>query len=69
MKKIFAALLIIAIFPFVSFAKKNKSANYYEATIYHFTTPAQEELITGYLEKALLPALHKLGMKAAFLYR
>ena len=38
--------------------KKNK-AEYYRITVYHFAGKEQEQLLDEYLEKALLPGLHK----------
>jgi hypothetical protein len=40
--------------------KNNKAkAEYYRITVYHFASKEQEQSIDLYLEKALLPALHK----------
>lgn len=36
---------------------------FYEIKIYHYKTAEQEQLIDGYLQKAFLPALHRLGIK------
>jgi hypothetical protein len=36
---------------------------YYQIKIYHFKTQAQEGRLDGYFQNALLPALHKLGVK------
>ena len=33
---------------------------YYQLTVYHFTDTSQERQITGFLETALVPALHRL---------
>jgi hypothetical protein len=42
------------------YARKDNSREYYEITVYHFKDAAQEKLIDNYLQKALLPALHKI---------
>ncbi|HZY39887.1 MAG TPA: NIPSNAP family protein [Mucilaginibacter sp.] len=36
---------------------------YYEIKIYHLKSQAQEDALDNYLEKAYLPALHRLGIK------
>jgi NIPSNAP len=36
---------------------------YYQITVYHFTDTAQERIIDRYLEKAYLPALHKMNIR------
>jgi hypothetical protein len=64
MKNLIAALLLIGLFPVISFARKEKSKAYYQATIYHFNTNSQQNLITGFLEKSWIPALHKNGLRA-----
>lgn len=42
-----------------SFQTPDKKREYYQLTIYHFANAGQEQMIDTYLEKALLPALHK----------
>jgi len=42
------------------YAGKDNPREYYEITVYHFKDAAQEKLIDNYLQKALLPALHKI---------
>jgi hypothetical protein len=64
MKNSIAVLLFVAFIPFVSFAKKEKAKAYYEATVYHFTSASQQKVISGFLEKSLIPALHKNGLRA-----
>jgi len=36
---------------------------FYQLTVYHFKEPSQEKMIDGYLQRALLPALHKINIK------
>ena len=51
-------LVSVSIF---SFASKSPHREYYRLTVYHYKTPAQEQVIDSYLQNALLPALHKLN--------
>lgn len=58
-------LLVVLAFPVVVSAKKEKNEKaFYEVTVYHFATDTQSSLIEGYIEKDLLPALHRLGLNA-----
>ncbi|CAN5673270.1 NIPSNAP family protein [soil metagenome] len=53
-------LLMIATSPaFLSAQTKNKSGEYYQIIVYHFTTPAQQSMLDSYLKEAYLPALHR----------
>ena len=36
---------------------------FYQITVYHFATKSQEGVLDNYLQNALLPALHRLGVK------
>ena len=36
---------------------------FYQLTVYHFKDASQEKVIDNYLQRALLPALHKLNIK------
>src|SRR6187402_2080210 len=36
---------------------------FYQLTVYHFSTVSQENTIDNYLKNALLPALHKINIK------
>ena len=36
---------------------------FYQLTVYHFKDASQEKIIDNYLQNALLPALHKIGIK------
>jgi hypothetical protein len=42
---------------------------FYELRIYHIKTDAQEKIVDGFLEKALLPALHKQGVKSIGVFK
>lgn len=61
MKKSFLLAIVITacIFSFAAPPKKE----YYSIQIYHFSTVEQEQALDAYLEKAWLPAAHKLGFK------
>ena len=59
-KTLSIALLLLGIlsFSFTGVSAKDKP-EYYQLTVYHFTSNDQEKILDNYLEKALLPALHK----------
>lgn len=53
-------LLMMATLPvYLSAQAKNKSGEYYQITVYHFTTTAQHAMLDSYLKDAYLPALHR----------
>lgn len=41
---------------------KKDSGEFYQFTVYHYSDPEQENILDGYLQHALLPALHRMGM-------
>jgi NIPSNAP len=60
-------ILLITFLAFLSLPsfsqKKTDTREFYEFRIYHFTSQEQGGQINTYLEKALLPALHRQGIK------
>lgn len=42
---------------------------FYQITVYHFATASQEATLDTYLEKALLPALHRNGSKSVGVFK
>jgi len=44
-------------------ANRTARREFYQLTVYHFNTDEQEKIIDNYLQKALLPALHKMEFK------
>jgi NIPSNAP len=65
MKKYTAANLvtfvILPVFIFASWIKPKKAVReFYQITVYHYSQPEQEKILDNYLEKALLPALHRM---------
>lgn len=70
MKKIISAkilLLLCVIFSCFQFLQVNAAdkpvKGFNQLTIYHFSTAAQEKILDDYLEKAMLPALHRMGIR------
>jgi hypothetical protein len=43
-----------------SFSQDKNKREFYQVTVYHYTTSEQEQIIDQYLEKAWLPALHRM---------
>ena len=62
MKNLIITLLTILSLPVFS-QKKSDAREFYEFRIYHYTSQDQGMQINTYLEKALLPALHRQGVK------
>jgi NIPSNAP len=64
------ALLATAINILLSWKKDKKpSREFYQLTVYHFTTAQQEKLLDDYFQNALLPALHRNGISKAGVFK
>jgi hypothetical protein len=46
-----------------------KSKEFYQITVYHFATSDQENAIDAYLKNALVPALHRRGIKTVGVFK
>lgn len=74
-KNLLAVCRRILLFLFLSlqvtflYAGKNKGREYYQLTVYHFKTAAQEQTLNNYLKNALLPALHRMGTDKAGVFK
>ncbi|MBN7810021.1 NIPSNAP family protein [Algoriphagus sp. H41] len=64
--KIFLPILFFAFLAIQAFAQKR---DFYELRIYHIENADQESQIDTYLEKALLPALHRNGIPKAGVFK
>lgn len=67
MKKMLATIIccFVITIPFFAFAEKGKkTGEYYQITVYHFSTTAQQQLIEQYLKDAYVPALHRQKIKS-----
>ena len=57
-------ILLLFIMAVPSFSVAQKSGEYYQITVYHFSNADQQKLIDGYLKEAYLPALHRQKIKS-----
>ena len=48
---------------------KKKEREFYQLTVYHFNTPAQEKALDDYFQNALMPALHRNGIKTIGVFK
>lgn len=63
MKSLFTGLLFLCMVPFIASSQRTQAIReYYQLTVYHYTTAQQEEELDRYLQNALIPALHKLQL-------
>ncbi len=71
MKKISASfLLVIVVLFLVSWSQTGKpTSTYYQLTVYHYTSSEQEKMLDDYLEKAFIPAMHKLKIKTVGVFK
>ena len=57
-------MMAIVFIPINSSSQSSKAKReFYQLTVYHFATAAQESVLDNYLQKALLPALHRMNIK------
>lgn len=64
----FTLVILLSIVFFPLHAQKGKRS-FYEIKVYHFKEARQEKLIDAYLEKALLPGLHRAGIATVGVFK
>jgi hypothetical protein len=74
MKKKTNRLLVIVFFTLFFAASLNNAGaaparEFYQLTVYHYTTTAQEQSLDSYLQQALLPALHRLKIGSVGVFK
>lgn len=62
-------LIQFAFFVCLSLAVSAQSREYYELRTYRFSNSQQQDRVEAYLEKALLPALHRMGIKKVGVFK
>ena len=71
-KKLLDLPLVIAFLSVIilsSWTGQKKDREIYQLTVYHFSTAAQEKMLDGYFQNALLPALHREGIKTVGVFK
>ena len=68
MKNSTRTVAIVLAIIFVSFFSQSWGVDktkreFYQLTVYHFSTAAQEKVLDNYLQNAWLPAMHKMSIK------
>jgi len=69
MGKIIISFFVLAIIISPMTTMGQKSREFYQITVYHFGSTEQENAIDGYLKNALLPALHRRGIKSIGVFK
>jgi hypothetical protein len=67
MKKLLVFVIFLSLASGVSLAAPSRE--YYELRTYRFKNTEQQERVETYLEKALLPALHRMGIKKVGVFK
>ena len=62
-------LILLVLFSFTTDVLAQKKREYYQLTVYHYTTETQEKQLDAYLQQALLPALHRLQIKQVGVFK
>jgi NIPSNAP len=72
-KKIVRFLLIASLALFVVLQPGNAAEaparEYYQLTVYHYSSNEQEQVLDTYLQQALLPALHRINIKSVGVFK
>lgn len=69
MKSMAFCFLLVTSFFYKPLQAAGTIREFYELTLYHFSSVDQERVIDNYLEKALLPALHKMNIKEVGIFK
>ena len=60
---LFVVFVLSAMTILLSWQKnKKKDREFYQLTVYHFSTTAQEKILDAYFQNGLIPALHRAGI-------
>ncbi|MBP6688041.1 MAG: NIPSNAP family protein [Lacibacter sp.] len=63
-------LVILSMLFLISVNRAEASGKtYYQLTVYHYTTEAQEQVLDSYFQQALLPALHRQQIKQVGVFK
>lgn len=62
-------LPVVLLLQFSWIANKKPSKEFYQLTVYHFNNEAQEHILDNYFQSALVPALHRLGIKQVGVFK
>lgn len=68
MKRIFILILLLVSISNINAAEK-PTTEYYQLTVYRYATDSQALVIEQYLQEALLPALHRAGIKSVGVFK
>lgn len=60
---LYCSILFVLTLSLLSWSQNRKSERaFYQLNVYHFSNDAQEKILDNYLQNALLPALHRIGI-------
>jgi len=48
---------------------KREKQEFYQLTVYHFTTVDQEKILDDYFQQALIPSLHEMGVRSVGVFK
>jgi len=69
-KNLFGLFLGTLLMPQLSWNNnKNPTRGFYQLTVYHFNNEAQEKILDNYFQNALLPALHRIKIQSAGVFK
>jgi hypothetical protein len=62
-------LVVLLSIILTSWTNQKKDREFYQLTVYHFSTQAQEKALDSYFQNALVPALHRIGIKTVGVFK
>jgi hypothetical protein len=69
-KNLFGLFFALLLMPHLSWAQDKKPRReFYQLTVYHFTSELQEKTLDAYLQNALLPALHRIKVNPVGVFK
>lgn len=64
-KTLLIVVIALMIIPqFISAKLKKEKQEFYQLTVYHYTTVEQEKILDDYFQQALIPSLHEMGVRS-----
>lgn len=63
------AVLLLFFMSATAKAADAPAREFYQLTVYHYTTVQQEQVLDNYLQQALLPALHRINIKSVGIFK
>lgn len=69
-KTLLVVMMALMFIPQFLWAKpKKEKQEFYQLTVYHYTTVDQEKILDDYFQQALIPSLHEMGVRSVGVFK